>query len=228
MSWSFRIKHRDKMALAFGCVFLIIVLANWFVSYSMSQVSGQFKSVYQDRLVPALDISAILERYYQNRMLLEEHIIAGDPAEQAQLEKQIKTNLHEIDSLHAKFEATYLTNQESKDLHIYKAAIGGLTKVQNETLELSRRGDKAAAITLYKTQGNETFQELLRPLHALSQLQEQVGHELYASADRQMKSLKVLSYMVIGMAVFLALIVGTLLQSTRKITNIKPQKFHLN
>jgi len=228
MDQSLNRAQRKKITLAFGAVFLIIVLANWFVSYSMQQVGGHFRSVYQDRLVPALDISAMLERYYQNRMLLEEHILLQEPHEQQRLEKQISRNLVQIDSLNAKFEATYLTRQEGQDLKSYKAAITRLTRVQAHILELSRRGEATAALTLYRSQGQEAFLALLKPLHALNQLQEEVGQQLYAAADRQVKTLKILSYLVIGMAVFLALLVGTLLQSTRSISNIKPQPFHLN
>ena len=67
-------KERQKIAIALCAVFVIIVLANWWVSHSMTQVSSQFASVYHDRLVPALDLAAMQERYYQNRMLLEEHL----------------------------------------------------------------------------------------------------------------------------------------------------------
>ena len=83
-------KERQKIALALCAVFVIIVLANWWVSHSMTQVSSQFASVYHDRLVPALDLAAMQERYYQNRMLLEEHLLAEEPAQQQRIEKQLQ------------------------------------------------------------------------------------------------------------------------------------------
>ena len=60
MNWVYSIKKRDQVALVLGAVFAIIVLANWFASYSIGQVSSQFRSVYQDRLVPSLDIADVL------------------------------------------------------------------------------------------------------------------------------------------------------------------------
>ncbi|PRY15613.1 chemoreceptor-like protein with four helix bundle sensory module [Pontibacter ummariensis] len=227
MSWNFAIGQRNKVALALGVVFLIIVLANWFVSYSMQQIGTQFQSVYEDRLVPALDISAMLERYYQNRMFLEEHLLSGSE-EQTKLEERIANNHQEVDSLLAKFETTYLTNQESIDLREFKKASSNLEEVQLEIISLSKNGDKAAATGLFKTKGLKAFQDLLDPLHDLSLLQEQVGHELYASAERRLNSLKVLSYLVIGLAIVLALLVGTLLQTSRKLKGTETQRFHLN
>lgn len=228
MSWSFRIGHRNRLALALGFVFLIIMSANWFVSYSMTKVSSQFKSVYADRLVPALDISAMQERYYQNRLLLEEHLLTTSTTEEQRIMENIEQNEADLDSLLLKFQTTYLTKQESKDLQEYLQAGKNYAKTQQTILVMSHTGDKAAAMEMFKKEGMTAFQELLQPLHALSHLQEQVGLELYADAERQMKSLKVLSYLVIGLAVILALLVGTLVQSSRRISNIKPQKYHLN
>ena len=141
---------------------------------------------------------------------------------------EIQQNEADLDSLLRKFQATYLTRQENLDLQAYQQADRNYARIQETILVRSHTGDKAAALAMFREEGMAAFQELLQPLHALSQLQEEVGQELYEDAERQMKSLKVLSYLVIAMAVILALLVGTLLQSSRKLNNIKPQKYHLN
>lgn len=142
--------------------------------------------------------------------------------------RRISQNERKIDSLIAKYSATYLTTQESEDLEIYLQADQQLGLVMTSILAHSTAGDVQAANKLYKLQGLEAFQEVLLPLHSLSQLQEEVGQSLYENAERQMKSLEILSNLVIALAVILALMVGTLLQTSRKIKQIKPQKFHLN
>ena len=228
MGWNFSVKQRDKVALSLGGVFLVIILAYWFVNYSVGQISGQFRSVYEDRLVPALDISAITERSYKNHMLLEEHILSAEEKEKRMLQKQIEHNQQEIDSILVKFEATYLTKQESSDLQKYKKAQQQFLSAQNSILALSNASKTEAAKKSYITLGKERFQQLLEPLHALSQLQETVGHELYASAGRNINAIKVLSYLIIGMAVVIALLVVTLLQTSRKLNAVKNQNFHLN
>ncbi|MCX2741878.1 MCP four helix bundle domain-containing protein [Pontibacter anaerobius] len=228
MTWSFRIGNRNRIALALGFVFLLILLANWLVSYNMTKVSSQFKSVYADRLVPALDISAMQERYYQNRLLLEEHLLTDAQEEEQRIMQAIEQNEVELDSLLRKFQATYLTKQETKDLDMYRQAARQYAKAQQTILVMSHTGDKGAALKLFRKEGMAAFQEVLQPLHALSHLQEQVGQELYANAERQMNSLKVISYLVIALAIILALLVGSLLQTSRQLKSIKPQKYHLN
>lgn len=228
MNWTYRIRERNKVALALGAVFLIIVLANWWVSYSMKEVSTQFKSVYQDRLVPALDIAAMQERYYQNLMLLEEHMQAQSAEQEVQLQAKFNQNIKEVDSLLAKYETTYLTQKEAEDLQEFKTALRQLTDLQHAAMNLSKTSDKAAAANMYTTEVVPAFNQMLLPLHALSQLQQEVGHELYASAEKQLSSLKTLSYLVIALAVILALLVGALLQTSRSMKRIKAQKFHLN
>lgn len=228
MSWNFGIKQRNKIALAFASMFTLIVFANWFVGYSMEQVGRQFQSVYQDRLVPSLDISEMLERYYQNRMLLEEHILAGNTSSQDSIRKIIANNTAAINLLVTKFEATVLVERELEDLTSYNAAFTNLVSVQDRILQLSTEGKKSEARKLYRTAGQAAFQGLLEPLHDLINVQGVVGQELYHSADKKVSMLRVLSYFVIAVAVILALVVGTLLQTSRRLNNIKPQKFHLN
>lgn len=228
MSWSFEMKKRNKVALAFLAIFLMIVVTNWVVSYSMEQVSKKFATIYQDRLVPSLDISEILERYYQNRMLLEEHVLATKATSHDSLQQLIVANTSIIDSLVTKYEKTYLVAQEQENLQAYKTRFTELVQVQDQIISLSARGEKAQAQRLYSTSGQAAFQNLLDPLHQLIRVQGDIGQELYQSADRDVKMLRVLSYFVIAVAVIIALIVGTLLQTSRKLNNIKPQKYNLN
>jgi hypothetical protein len=228
MNWAYRITKRDKIAFALGSVFAIIILANWFASYSIGKVSNQFRSVYHDRLVPSLVISDVMERYYQNRMTLEEHILSGSVTEQDSLHNMVQKNTAEIEMLIHKFEKTYLIERESAGLAEYKKQFASLVAVQDRILSLSSSGNKTKAQNIYRTEGHQAFLHLLEPLHELIALQGEVGQELYQSADRQVKTLKVLSYLVIGMSVFIALLVATLLQATRKLKNIKPQNYHLN
>jgi len=228
MSWSFGMKKRNKVALAFLAVFLMIVLTNWVVSYSMEQVANKFETIYQDRLVPSLDISEILERYYQNRMLLEEHVLATKATSHDSLQQLIVANSGIIDSLVTKYEKTYLVAQEQENLAAYKKRFNELVQVQDKIIILSAQGQKAKAQQLYSSSGQTAFQNLLDPLHQLIRVQGDIGQELYESADRNVKMLRVLSYFVIAIAVIIALIVGTLLQTSRKLNNIKPQKYNLN
>ncbi|MCJ8163633.1 MCP four helix bundle domain-containing protein [Pontibacter sp. E15-1] len=221
-------RQRYKIALALCAIFVIIVLANWWVSYSMTRVSRQFASVYHDRLVPALDLAAMQEHYYQGMTLLERHLQAPDPGQQRQLEAQLRQHHTDIDSIAAKYEATYLTPRETTVLQQYKAAANRLMEVQLKTVRLSSAAETSAAVKLREQKVDPAFMAVLNPLHALRQLQQEVGHDLYASAGQQLNTLKMLSYLVIALAVVLALLVGVLLQNNRRGILIKPQKFNLN
>ncbi len=228
MNWAYRITKRDKVAFALGSVFAIIILANWFASYSIGLVSNQFREVYHDRLVPSLVISDVMERSYQNRLMLEDHILSTSATEQDSLLQAVQANTKEIEALIDQFEKTYLVERENAGLAAYKKHFTHLVNVQEQILELSTNNNKTQAQSLYASVGHEAFLHLLEPLHELIAVQGEVGKELYQSADRHVKTLKVLSYLVIGMSVFIALLVATLLQATRKLKNIKPQNYHLN
>ncbi|RAU83191.1 MCP four helix bundle domain-containing protein [Pontibacter arcticus] len=228
MSWSFRIEQRSKIALALGATFILITMAYWFVSYTVNQVGSQFKSVYYDRLVPALDIATIQERFYQNRLLLEEHILTSETDEMQAFENGMAQNASDIDSVLTKFKATELTAQEKLDLDELLLTKTKLETLQKAILVQSSAGNKEAALADYNGTSQTAFLDLLKPLHALSKLQGEVGHVLYASAEKQVKTLQILSYLIIGLAVIIALLIVTLLQTNRKIKKIKPQQFHWN
>jgi hypothetical protein len=229
-TWNWFISNRQKRKFgsALGIVLIIIMLATWFVNFTIQEVDNQFKSVYQDRLVPAAYMTEILERYYQNQLLLEQHLQSGSEAKQDSLANLWQINIIANSTLIRQFETTYLTKQEAIYLKNFKQAVKDLQLIQEQILAYSRNNDKQAAFLLYKEQNQGQFQRLLSPLHDLITLQEQVGHELYLSADRKVKSMKLTSYMVIAMSVIIALIAGALLQANRSINIRKPQKYHLN
>lgn len=227
-SWGFSNSQRQRISIAFGGVLVIIMLASWFVSYTMQQVDSQFKSVYQDRLVPASYMSDIMERSYQNQLLLERHLQIQQSQEMDNIRTLWHTNTAAIDVVIQKFETTYLTDQEAMYLKEFKQSLEDLKQTQQQVMQLSDLNSKTAAQQVYQIQNQEQFEQILVPLHNMIKLQEEVGHDLYLSADRQVKSLKVLSYIVIAIAVIVTLLIGTLLQTNRKIKSIKPQKYQLN
>lgn len=127
MSWTYSNRQRSKTALGLGVLFLLIIFTNWFMNFSMNRVSGQFDSVYHDRLVPALDISAMLEHHYESRALLEQLVAAEDAHTQKKLQQSIAVHTAALDSLQYKFKATYLTNKERQYLHQYNRPLSKLT-----------------------------------------------------------------------------------------------------
>lgn len=127
MSWIYSNRQRSKMALGLSVLFSLIIFTNWFMNFSMNRVSGQFDSVYHDRLVPAMDISTMLEHHYESRALLEQFVAVEDAHTQKRLQQSIAVHTAALDSLQYKFKATYLTNKERQYLHQYNRPLSKLT-----------------------------------------------------------------------------------------------------
>jgi len=228
MSWIYSNRQRSKMALGLGVLFLLIIFTNWFMNFSMNRVSWQFDSVYHDRLVPSLDISAMLEHHYESRALLEQFIAVEDAHTQKRLQQSIAVHTAALDSLQHKFKSTYLTNKERQYLHQYNRSATAWQQLQRQLITLRNTHNQETAINLYQQQGQGTFTRVLEPLHLLLKLQEEVGQTLHQAANQQVKALKTLSYLVIALAVLLALFITVLLQTSRKLKHLKPQQFNLN
>ncbi len=225
MIWNLSGRQRYRMAMALAVGFVLIFAASWFVNHTIGKINEEFKSVYDDRLVPAADIARLVERFYQNQILLEQHLHVQSATEKASIQQEVEQHNKTIAQLIAKYSVTYFTEKEEAYFKEFASANKQLQNLQTQILESD---NQSIATGIYNKAYKAQIHTLLEQLHLLTSLQEEVGQELYLTAERQVKLLKMISSLVIAIAMIIALFVGSLMQSSRKIAAVKPQKFHLN
>jgi len=212
MNWAFNIQEKTKISLGFSFILIMVLIINWFLSYNIKIISSEFKSIYEDRLIPAVDISNILEKNFENRFYLEKHILSNN--NYYDLEKKILKNFLEMDFLIKKFEKTFLVNEESLHLDLYKKKIKLQKKTEEEIMKLSKENNKKEAINLFQSKSNKEFLETIKEIHNLIMIQEKVGKDLYKITNSRISTIAVILELSIAIAFVISFIIFMLIRAS--------------
>jgi hypothetical protein len=220
-------KYKFRLALCVVALFGSSLLGMYFIRVNVNAADQSVKSLYQDRLVPAGDISVVQEKLYQNELLVQEHMDALATDAYSRAEHQVRRHDAEMDSLVDKFAHTLLVDQEVESLKKYRRYLFEHRQIQEQILSLSERGLKQEAAALYRNEGQPHFAQLMGMVHQLSSLQTSVGHELYDRSHHKLLEAGLLSYLVIALTILVCLL-GQALLKWFKFTSRLPYKPGLN
>jgi len=210
--------------LLFGvmaCTILIRVLED----KSIKNMNASFLSLYNDRLIPATDLFHLAENIYAKRYILGTLIEQPELAPQ-NLVLRLKKHNTNIDGLLNKYEKTYLTPQEKRNLNELKAKLNHHQIIEEEIINKNKVQPSSSKL-LFETLGLNSFNAISQELAELTQIQSKVGEEL----------LKDTKYLVSGSNIYssiqfaLAIIIGILIVAIMFASNVVKtanQKFNLN
>lgn len=227
MRWIYLIKERYKLAVYLTAIFVSIIIANLLEKSQANEVDKSLISMYNDRIIPAKDISAMLGNLYKNQLLLQEHIHSSGTIRYSEIERELEINDEKSDSLTVKFAKTFLVDEEATELNKYKNKIDAYRAIQNEIVTLSRQGMKTEAVAYYHQHSRHTFQGLITHIDKLADIQARVGQKLYQTSHEKLAGAKMLYSLEIAIAIIIGLIVHILLKASTVI-KIRPQNSSLN
>lgn len=182
-------------------------------------------SIYEDRLIPAIDIVYLSEDLYSKRLIAETYLASAEQQANQTLVQQLRTHNERIDSLVMAFEKTYLIERETKRLAEFKELIRQYQSVENRVMVMEKESAKA----LYQQEGIPLFLQAKESLITLTHIQSEVGKELFREAHAEVSQFTVISLLLVVIALVLGSIVIGLIKSSA-IVNTPKQKspFHLN
>lgn len=227
MKWSFVIQQKLKAAFLLGGVMLVIVLVSYLSGNNIRGIEKSVTSIYQDRLMPAIDIIHLTESLYSKRLLMEKHLLSGSDQDNTVLQEKLSTYDKKIDSLIFAYEQTYLVEQESRSFLALKNRIAEYSLLEKSILSFSNAGFRDEGIALFEGKGGEVFQHTIGRLNELTSIQSVVGNELRAASDSEVSLFRLYSTLLI----IAALVVGGLILHlifSSKIINTERKGFHLN
>ncbi len=183
MKWFFNLNIKTKLLISFSIVLAFTVIVSYTGYYGMSKITPKMKSMYEDRLVPALDLSEIVKAMYKMRIEVVDHYISQDETEMRNYENQIRENDKIIDGILEKYSKTYLVEEEVQKLADFKKALADYVKLRTETILLSTENKKLAAKKMIFGQAKEAFVEAVKNSEALLQIQGKVADNLHVESD---------------------------------------------
>jgi len=210
MRWFKSNKDARKIVQIFLTLFFLLIGVGIFSITGVKQISVQFRKLFQQRLIPALDMARLVELQYQNRFHLEEHLTGVSIENYGQLESDIAVNNHKMDSVLKKYTtSSYIMDpREAKDLKTFVKAHKRYLALEDSILHYSKRGDKEKARDLFTRRSYTLFQNNIRPLVMLEDDQADLGRNLYYEAQKQVDRIYVWLYVVMGVAVAWAVVMG--------------------
>lgn len=227
MKWSFVIQQKIKAALLLTSIMVLITLSTFISRSNIRTIDESFSSIYQDRLIPTIDIVYLSESLFNKRLLLERHLVSKGTTSPSQVSQQLHRHNQRIDSLITEFKKTYLIEEESQHLQALKIHLGDYAAQEKAILLLSASANDEAGQVLFNGKGADTFQLAIRQLNKLTEIQSIIGQALMKESKSESSQFNLISTLQITIAIIIGLLVLGLIHNATIIKQ-DSQPFHLN
>jgi hypothetical protein len=225
MKWAFAIQRKIRLAIVLAIMMLCVILFSLMESYNVSTISKSFNSIYEDRLIPAVDLYAISDHIHTKRTKLVTFLFTGKIS-QDKISLALSSSNIQLDSLISKYENTYLVKAETNHLANLKKNLK--TFERDELLLITAASEnKEFAKTLYLNTTIQLYDELDKDLIELIKVQSEIGKELLAESVKSQLSSDFISRLQIMIAIILGLIIMILIITDKQVL-LKQEKFNMN
>lgn len=177
---------------------------------AVNKLKRQFDDLFGRKLIPAMDISRVIELQYQNRFHLEEFISGLSIENQVQLMDDIRRNNNEIDSLVNIYttSSTYMEEEERQDLKDFHKAHNTYRKEENYILSLHGTGNHEKAESRFKIESNIKFQAAVKPMKKFELAEVELGRKIFERVKGQVTTINWVLYITMTFALIVAIIMG--------------------
>lgn len=177
---------------------------------AVNKLKKQFDDLFGRKLIPAMDISRVLELQYQNRFHLEEFLSGLSIENQVELMDDIRRNNQEIDSLVSLYTAssTYMEEEERKDLKDFHKAHNNYKKEENYIMSLHGTGHKDEAEARFKLESNIKFQNAVKPMKKFELAEVELGRKIFERVKGQVSTINWVMYITMTFALVVSIIMG--------------------
>jgi hypothetical protein len=188
----------------------ILIGVSVFGLTAVNKLKRQFDDLFGRKLIPAMDISRVLELQYQNRFHLEEFISGLSLENQVQLMDDIRRNNQEIDSLVSLYTASssYMEEEERQDLKDFHKAHNIYKKEENYILSLRGTGHSDQAEGRFKLESNLKFQNAVKPMKKFELAEVELGRKIFERVKGQVVTINWVLYVTMTFALIVAIIMG--------------------
>jgi len=227
MRFAYSLKQKVKIATLLFFVMTCSILITILEEKSVNKMNESFSSLYNDRLIPAMDLFQVVEIVYSKKSLLEELIYRDNPTNLNASAASLKRSNFTIDSLIGKYEKTFLVQKEKELLLLLKHQLSELVETEKTIMQLLTSDNKRKAHNLFEGSGHVISDRIVKNVSNLMRTQKQVGTEIITDTAFVVSGSRIYSNLQIALAVVIGiLIVGILF--TSNVVYIKNDKFNLN
>ncbi len=192
--------------LAFGLTGMTML-----AKYNRSQMVSSFDTMYADRLIPASEIFHLSNLLYERSRMMENFRRNGDPGG---VRLQLESNRHQMDSILHAYEQTYLVDEETRHIPVYKKSLAAYLDLENEIIHSGNQN---------YAELNNLLEKVYDELLVLGDIQLEVGRELARGHDSINGSMRLLDMLQTTLLLTLALLIIVLIHDYRSSVPRIPQ-----
>ncbi len=182
MNFFKNMKTRAKLMTSFVIMAIILAALGLTLGYRVYELNQMLKSLYDDRLVPAIDLARIGDNLSDLRIGALRIISEPDVAKRQEIQNNAQNSEKEIEKLAEKYGATYLVPEEKKVFEEFKPAWKAYNDSRTNTYRWALEGKFEEARHNAATDAGAKFKIVDDKLHRLIEIQDEVGKELYQEA----------------------------------------------
>jgi hypothetical protein len=225
MKWAFAIQRKIRLAIALAIMMLLIILLSLWESYNVNKISKSFRSIYEDRLIPAVDLY-LISGHIQNKRNKLVSFLFTDKISVEEIKYVLSLENKQLDTLINKYQKTYLVKAETNHLQNLKKNLKIFERDELLLINASLE-NKEFARNLYLNTTISFYENIDRDLILLTQVQTQIGKELLAESSKSQSSSSLISQLQIVVAIILGLIIMILIITDKQVI-LKQEKYNLN
>ncbi|RFC40214.1 MAG: methyl-accepting chemotaxis protein [Candidatus Nitrotoga sp. CP45] len=189
-----KISTRLVLLLVLLLVLAMVVGVMGLIASSNSNTS--MKSVYDDRLLPIVQLNTIARKNLRNRIAIANGIV--QPEHMADYLKEIEENRTEIKNQWEAYMATYLTEEEKGLASKFQEERARFVEEAVKPAIAAMRAQNVEAIKQVQTRNIQPLYEPMKvALDALIKLQEREANNLYMNSDATYKNSRTLSIVLL-------------------------------
>lgn len=215
-------RQKSKIALFLFGVMLCTVLIRILEDKSIQKMNDDFVSLYNDRLIPATDLFFLAENLYAKRYLTERSLHEQSAEDRLDRTKRLALHSENINTLIAKYEKTFLTASEKKQLQELKQELKRNEKIERQLL-LNPDQETEAQLAL----ASQSFDAIAKKLTALTEIQQRVGEELLKDSRYRLSGSNLYSNIQFGLAIVIGILIVAIV-TTSNVVKVANEKFNLN
>lgn len=202
---------KSRLVFVIGFLSVLLIGIGSLGLYGIHQSNAGLKTIYEDRLVPAVQLGSILDVWYQVRENARNGAESNNTATAKALGEAANKLVKQNESVWAEYLRTKLTPEEERLSKIKGEQHVQYISSMNRTFQLASVGEFEAARQNLSTDTVPKFNVLRDTVFALLDLQGAVAAKENTIAQSHYESIFMISMITITLGVLLAVVVGFLL-----------------
>ena len=210
MNWIDKWKPSGGLMKAYYFQLALLLALGIYGISAVRKLERKFEQLFSQKLIPAMDISRMLELQFQNRFHLEEFLTSENEQDKVSYLEDIHRNNHSIDSLLDVYlsGSASMESEETQDLKDFLRFHRSYRKEENFIVSLHSAGNYATAMARYRWESNLKFNQTVAPMKKFEEVELRLGKAILEEVKGEIRKISWILYSAMIVAILLAIWIG--------------------